>query len=123
MERKKPIEPLFWSLFGGGGTIAAMFLPVLLVITVIAIPLGWINPPYDHLRTLIDPWYSRLLILAIVSLSMFHWAHRFRFTLHEGLQLHPYDKTIGIFCYGLAAAASIFSLLILFLRKIYVVFI
>ena len=115
MERKKPIEPFFWSLFGAGGTISAMLLPVLLVITGIAMPLGWIDPSYDHLRALLSPWYSRLLIVAIVSLSMLHWAHRFRFTLHEGLQLHPYDKPIAYLCYGFALGITAFSIIVLFI--------
>jgi len=114
MERKRPIEPLFWSLFGGGGTVSALLLPVLAIITGIAIPLGWIDPSYEHLRGLLEPWYSRLLVFATVSLSLFHWAHRFRFTLHEGLQLHPYDKTIARLCYGLAVVLTVFSLFLLF---------
>ena len=114
MKRKRPIEPLFWSLFGGGGAISAMFLPALLIITGIAIPLGILSPTYERLHDLVSPWYSRILILGIVSLSMFHWAHRFRFTLHEGLQLHPYDKTIAIFCYGLASLISLSAVFILF---------
>jgi fumarate reductase subunit D len=103
---KRPIEPLFWTLFGGGGAISALFLPALLFIFGIAFPLGWIDPSYEQLKSLLQPWYSRVLVLAIVSLSLFHWAHRFRFTLHEGLQLHPYDKPIAMFCYGLAAVIS-----------------
>ena len=113
---KRPVEPFFWSMFGGGGALSALFLPALLVITGLAIPLGWINPSYEKLRSLADPWYSRLLMVGIVSLSMFHWAHRFRFTLHEGLQLHPYDKPIAFFCYGLAAAVSGASIYLLFVR-------
>jgi fumarate reductase subunit D len=113
---KRPIEPFFWSLFGGGGAQSALFLPVLLVLTGLAIPLGWIHPSYIHLKALVDPWYSRLLILAIISLSMFHWAHRFRFTLHEGLQLHPYDKLIAMGCYGGAAAVTVVSIFVLFVR-------
>src|SRR5690554_442484 len=116
MERRKPIEPFFWSLFGGGGTISALFLPILLLITGIAIPLGWINPSHGHLNAILDPWYSRLLVFGIVSLSMFHWAHRFRFTLHEGLQLHPYDKTIAVLCYGLAVVLTVFSVIVLFFQ-------
>jgi len=114
MKRKRTIEPLFWSLFGGGGALSALFLPALLVLTGIAIPLGILSPTYEGLQSLMSPWYSRLLVFGIVSLSMFHWAHRFRFTLHEGLQLHPYDKTIAIFCYGLAALVSLSAVFILF---------
>ena len=97
---KKPIEPMWWSLFGAGGAISAIFLPVLILVTGIAFPLGWMETSHEHLRSMIDPWYSRLLILAIISLSLFHWAHRFRFTLHEGLQLQAYDKLIAAICYG-----------------------
>jgi fumarate reductase subunit D len=114
MQRNRPIEPFFWSLFGAGGTISSLFLPMLLLITGFAIPLGWVNPTYDHIKSLVDPWYSRLLIMAIVSLSMFHWAHRFRFTLHEGLQLHPYDKPIAIICYGIATGITLVSAFVLF---------
>lgn len=106
---------MFWSLFGGGGALSAMLLPVLLFYTGIAIPLGWVDPSFDFMTSLIEPWYSRLFILALVSLSLFHWAHRFRFTLHEGLQLHPYDKPIAIFCYGGAAVVSGFSAVVLFM--------
>lgn len=114
MENKKTIEPLFWSLFGAGGTISAFFLPIILILVGFAIPLGWVTPSYDYLLQLVSPWYSRLIILAIISLSLFHWAHRFRFTLHEGLQLHPYDKPIAIFCYGFAFLTSILAIILLF---------
>ena len=103
---KKPIEPMWWSLFGAGGALSALFLPVLLFFTGIAFPLGCMEPSHDYLRSLIDPWYSRLLILAIISLSLFHWAHRFRFTLHEGLQLQSYDKWIAALCYGVSIVIS-----------------
>ena len=109
MPNKRPIEPMFWSLFGAGGAISALFLPALLFFTGIALPLGWVESSPEYLKTLVDPWYSKLLILGIVSLSLFHWAHRFRFTLHEGLQLHPYDRPIAIVCYGSAALLSGFT--------------
>lgn len=103
---RRPIEPMWWSLFGAGGAISAIFLPALLLFTGIAFPLGWIEPSHEYLRSLLDPWYSRLLILAIISLSLFHWAHRFRFTLHEGLQLQAYDKLIASICYGVSVVMS-----------------
>lgn len=115
MKRKHTVEPLFWSLFGSGGTISALFLPALLILTGIAIPLGVLSPSYEELYSLLSPWYSRLLIFGIVSLSLFHWAHRFRFTLHEGLQLHPYDKVIAVFCYGVALLVCLSAAFILFL--------
>ncbi len=110
---KRYFEPMWWSLFGAGGAISALFLPVLLFFTGIAFPLGWVEPSQTSLKTLVDPWYSRLLILAIVSLSMFHWAHRFRFTLHEGLQLKEHDKLISTLCYGASVVITGISAFVL----------
>ena len=115
MKRKRPIEPMFWSFFGAGGALSAMFLPVLLFFTGIAFPLSWVETSYEGMAALVEPWYSRLFILALVSLSLFHWAHRFRFTLHEGLQLHPYDKPIAIFCYGGAFLGTCLAVVVLFM--------
>src|SRR5687767_9215620 len=113
--KRRPIEPMFWSLFGGGGAISALFLPVLLFLIGIAAPLGWIDLSFSNVNSLVSPWYSRVVIFGIVSLSLFHWAHRFRFTLHEGLQLHPYDKPIAFLCYGGAAVVSVFAAFTLFI--------
>lgn len=104
-------EPFWWSLFGAGGAISALFLPVLLVIFGIAIPLEWVVvPSYDYLYALIEPTIVRLALVAIISLSIFHWAHRFRFTLYEGLQLHRYNLLIAILCYGSAIGITIFTI-------------
>ena len=35
-------------------------------------------------------------------LSFFHWAHRFRFTLYDGLQLYHLNQLIAVLTYGLA---------------------
>ncbi len=111
---KKHIDPFWWTLFGAGGALSALFLPALLFFTGIAFPLGWFTtPPYEYLHSLVSPWYVRLFFLAIISLSLFHWAHRFRFTLYEGLQLHHFDLIIPILCYGTAIAGSIFAALTL----------
>ena len=65
-DMKKHIEPMWWSLFGAGGAISALFLPVLLFFTGIAFPLGWVETSQVSLKTLVDPWYRRLIILAII---------------------------------------------------------
>lgn len=105
---KKTIEPFWWSLFGAGGTIAAVFLPVLLFLNGIAIPLGWIDAPsYEHLLQLLKNPITRLFLFGVIALPLFHWAHRFRFTLYDGLQLKHLNAIIAVFCYGGAMVGTL----------------
>ena len=107
---KRRAEPFWWSLFGAGGVMSALFLPVLLLIFGIAVPLGWVAvPPYKELVEILDLFLVRLVLFGIIALSFIHWAHRFRFTLYEGLQLHRFNKTIAFICYGSAVALGIFG--------------
>jgi fumarate reductase subunit D len=43
--RKRAVEPLPWLLFSAGGVVAALFLPLLLLLFGLAVPLGWISAP------------------------------------------------------------------------------
>ncbi|WP_369075236.1 fumarate reductase subunit D, partial [Aromatoleum toluclasticum] len=43
-EMKRSNAPIFWGLFGEGGMLAALFGPVLVFITGIAVPLGLLLP-------------------------------------------------------------------------------
>lgn len=105
---KRSTEPFWWALFGAGGVLSAMFIPAMLLITGIAIPLGWIDPPpYDALMKLVDNIIARLLLTAIISFSLFHWAHRFRFTLYDGLQVKHLDTMIAVICYGTAIIGTL----------------
>jgi fumarate reductase subunit D len=105
---KRTIEPFWWSLFGAGGVVAALFVPVLLFLNGIAIPLGWIDPPsYEKLLALAKTPLARLFLAVVISFSMFHWAHRFRFTLYDGLQLKHLNELIAVICYGSATVGTL----------------
>jgi len=107
---KLQTEPFWWSLFGAGGAISSLVLPILLIIFGIAIPLGWVDTPsYEYLHSLVEPIIVRLALLVIISTSLIHWAHRFKFTLKEGLQLHRYEKIISFLCYGSAVGITVFA--------------
>ncbi len=108
---KRTIEPFWWSFFGAGGVVSALFLPVIILLMGLAIPLGWVSAPaYETLVELFRRPYSRLLLFGIISLSLFHWAHRFRFTLYDGLQLKHLNVLIAVMCYGTAAFGSLYAL-------------
>ena len=49
---------------------------------------------------------SRLALVALAVLSLFHWAHRFRHTLYDGLQIKHLNEVIAVVSYGVAVAGS-----------------
>jgi len=105
---KKNIEPFWWALFGAGGAIAALFIPILLFLNGLAIPLGWIEAPsYGNLWNLVKHPLTRLFLFVVISLSLFHWAHRFRFTLYDGLQIKHLSELVAVCCYGCAIVGTL----------------
>lgn len=92
-------EPFFWVLFTSGGMIAAFLLPAIVALLWIAIPMGWIEPPAE-LAGRVQPPLVRAFLFALISTALFHWAHRFRYTLYDGLQLEHLYGMIAAICYG-----------------------
>jgi fumarate reductase subunit D len=113
---KPAAEPFIWLGFSAGGVAAALLIPALLVLFGLAIPLGWLDPP-DHadlLRLVTNP-LTRVVLIGFSAASLIHFAHRFRFTLIDGLQLRRYDRFIAGGCYGLAfVGAAVAAWLFLF---------
>lgn len=95
-------------LFSSGGMLAALFLPALVLLWWIAMPMGWVEQPsYGELVETLRHPVIRLLFFALISLSLFHWGHRFRYTLYDGLQLEHLHGLIAIICYGGATALTV----------------
>ena len=105
---KTTVEPFVWLLFSAGGVVAALTLPVLLVLFGVAIPLGWVAAPdHAHLLAVLRHPLTRLGLLAICALSLVHAAHRLRFTVEHALQIQRYDAVIATVCYGGALAGGV----------------
>ena len=103
----RPLTPFLWTLFSAGGTVAALLYPVHLFLTALAFPAGWLAAPsYAVLHGLVAHPLVRLYLFVLVSLPLFHWAHRFRYTLYDGLQLKHLTALIAVLCYGTAFAGS-----------------
>ena len=110
---KRRIEPLVWLTFSGGGVTAAVFLPVLAFLFALAIPLGWIDrPDHEHLHAVVSHPLTLLVLLGIFVLMLVHAAHRFRYTLYDGLQI-KHKVATAVLCYGAAAVGSFAALLVL----------
>lgn len=110
----RPITPFLWLLFSAGGTVAALLFPVHLFLTGLAVPLGWLEPPrYEALHGLLRHPATRLYVFLLVALPLFHWAHRFRYTLYDGLQLKHLTRLIAALCYGTAVVATAMTVYLL----------
>ncbi len=113
-DMKKSNEPFWWALFGAGGAFSALCLPALLFLNGLAIPLGLIEAPrFETVSALVQHPLTRLFLFALISLSLFHWGHRFRFTLYDGLQLKHLHLPVGILCYGSAIVGTTIAAFIL----------
>ena len=109
MIRRHP-EPLLWMLFSAGGVISGMLMPMLVFLFGLAIPLGWLSAPAhaQMLAGLGNP-LIQVTLLALCVLSLFHWAHRFRHTLYDGLQIKHLNEVIAVVCYGTALTGSVIT--------------
>jgi fumarate reductase subunit D len=114
MTTKQSVEPLPWLLFSAGGVMAAMFLPVLVFLFGLAVPLGWISAPtYDHVHGVLRSPLTILVLLVVLMLSLFHAAHRFRYTLYDGLQIKHLNVPVAVFCYGGAISGTVAAAVLL----------
>jgi succinate dehydrogenase subunit D len=108
------LTPLLWLLFSAGGTVAALLFPVHLFLTGLAFPLGWLEAPrHEALHRLLTHPVARLYLLVLISLPLFPWAHRFRYTLYDGLQLKHLTKLIAVLCYGAALVGTALTVYLL----------
>lgn len=80
----KSNKAFFWSLFAAGGTLAAFLAPVLISLFLL-VTLG--HTPdllsYDKLHAFAAHWLSKLFLFVVISLFLWHAAHRLRVTLHD----------------------------------------
>src|SRR5216683_4745113 len=99
--KRQSNEAFFWMLFSAGGVVAALLIPIHLFLFALAFPLGWLEAPsYDSILALVKSPLARLYLLVLCTLPLFHWAHRFRYTLYDGLQIKHLNELVNTFCYG-----------------------
>lgn len=115
MKRRRSNEPVFWLLFGGGGVIAALALPAMVLVTGLLGPYGFLGDDalaYQRVLALAGHWFGKLLLLPLVALPLWLAAHRIHHSLHDlGLRVHGQGS--ALVCYGLAAAGSALTVLAL----------
>ena len=108
---KRSNAPIFWALFGAGGMLSALLGPILVFITGLAVPLGMLLPAdtmsYANMLTFAQNIIGKGFIFAIISLFLWHAAHRIFHSLHDiGIHAGIVAKLI---CYGGAMVATLIT--------------
>jgi fumarate reductase subunit D len=108
----KSNKPIFWSLFAAGGTLAAFLAPALIVLFLM-VSLG--HTPalltYAGLHAFAAGWFGKLFLMGVITLFLWHAAHRLRVTAHDfGLRQ---DSIVAIVVYLSAAVGTALTLVYL----------
>ena len=114
MMAKRSAEPVLWLLFSAGGVLSALLLPSIIALFGLAFPLGWLAPPeHEYLLAVLRQPLTRVVLFFLCMLSLFHWAHRFRYTLYDGLQIKHLNELVNLFCFGGAIVGSVWAAYVL----------
>ena len=101
-------KPIVWGLFAAGGTVAAFVLPVIMLLaglggTVGLLPADFLT--FERAQSLLGHALTRLAVFGVLTLILWHAAHRMRITAHDlGLRA---DTLVAVLLYGLAAFATL----------------
>ena len=99
-------EPLWWGPFSAGMMIDALFVPALILITGLILPMQAADS--ERVQRLINHPLTRLLLFVVISLSFFHWAHRFRYIVFD-LGLKEGRTAVAVICYGAAIVGTVLT--------------
>ena len=104
--RTRSNAPIFWLLFGGGGMVAALLGPALVLITGLLVPAGLLSGVMSYPRALAiaQSWLGKGFLFVVVSLLAWHAAHRLLCSVHD-LGIHKTLLVKAAF-YGFAALVT-----------------
>jgi len=110
----KSNKPIVWSLFAGGGMLAAFLIPAMIFITGLAVPMGLLSKDvlaYERMLALAGNPIGKLVLFGVIFLLLWHAAHRLRMTLHDlGIRS---GRMAMLACYGMAGLSSIAAAVVL----------
>ncbi|ASA56032.1 fumarate reductase subunit FrdD [Vibrio gazogenes] len=113
---KRSEEPIWWSLFGAGGTWFAMITPITIFVLGIMGPMGMLDADalsYDRVSGFATNIIGALFVIATIALPIWHAMHRVHHGMHD-LKIHT--GVMGkIACYGIAAIISALAIVFIFM--------
>ncbi|PMH42133.1 fumarate reductase [Vibrio sp. 10N.286.49.B3] len=113
---KRSDEPVWWGLFGAGGSWFAMITPVTIFVLGILVPLGIISPEamsYDRVADFATSFIGALFVIGSLALPMWHAMHRVHHGLHD-IKIHV-GVAGKIVCYFIAALISSLAIIFVFM--------
>jgi fumarate reductase subunit D len=105
---KRSNAPIFWALFGGGGTLSSLFGPALIVVTGLAVPLGLLSSgtmSYARMLAFAQNVIGKGFLFAVIALFAWHAVHRIYKSLHD-FGIHP-GPIPALCCYGCAMIVTL----------------
>lgn len=101
-------EPLWWGPFSAGMMVGALCIPALILLTGFFLPATQPNGA-ARVQALVNAPLTRLFLVIVISLSLFHFAHRFRYVIFD-LGVHGGKTLIAVLLYGIAIAGTIITI-------------
>ena len=102
-----------WFLFAVGGSITAIVLPVMILVTNIGPTLGLFRDAlsYDSMHNFVEWWIVKIALFGIIFFGLWHAAHRLRSCAHDfGIRA---DMAVAVVLYGLAAIGTLATIMAL----------
>ncbi len=79
-------EAFWWAIFSAGGMVAALLVPIHVIILGFVIPWWW-GPvetfQYERMHALLSHPIAKLYLIVLFSVPVFHCMHRIRHTLYD----------------------------------------
>ncbi|HKJ16193.1 MAG TPA: fumarate reductase subunit FrdD [Xanthomonadales bacterium] len=97
-----------WALFAAGGTVTAFVFPVLILLFVL-VSAGMVpeNMTREGVLMFAGYWFGKLVLFAVLVLSLWHAAHRMRVVCHDfGIRA---DAGVARILYLLATIATVIT--------------
>ena len=77
-------KAIVWALFAAGGTVSSFVFPAIILLFLLLasghIPLGL---EYEQARAFASGWIGKIALFVVISLSLWHAAHRLRVVFHD----------------------------------------
>jgi fumarate reductase subunit D len=99
-------EPLWWGPFSAGMMVGALCVPALILLT--GFLLSGKASDAERVQALVNAPLTRVFLVVVISLSFFHFAHRFRYVIFD-LGVKGAKGLIAFLCYGSAIAATVIA--------------